>query len=152
MTRIHDSIAKLRSLLGLSAEARRFVARAWLAAPAVEVSLKLVGVRRTIAWMDAVPSGRRRDSAVSVELGTELIGRVYRAHFVGGECLTRSLVQYLLHRRDGAAAKLMLGVRRPGGTGLEAHAWVESPSGAAPTSAGGFAQIFAAEMGLRSPS
>jgi len=76
---------------------------------------------------------------VGVEEGRALVRGAFRAHVVGGECLDQSLVQYLLHRRDGLAVRLVVGVKRPdGGPGIEAHAWVEAtgPDGGHPHAPG----------------
>jgi hypothetical protein len=65
----------------------------------------------------------RRGVGVGVGDGERLIGGVFRYHFVGGDCLPQSVLQYLLHRRDGLPVRFVVGVRRDGQ--LAAHAWVE---------------------------
>lgn len=133
-----------------------FLARAWAVIPVVEASLRVLGYRRTVGWIEALPAGRGRRGP-SVLLGERLVGAAYRALPLPGTCLPRSLVQYLLHRRDGTPARFVIGVRRPdrapdvvppndpGGPRIEAHAWVEDPSSARPAAAppgGRFASIF----------
>lgn len=139
----------------LGAEERRFTARAWLAAPVVELSLAALGLRRTLAWVEALPARRRRTSAfVEVGAGERLVRGAYAVHFVRGKCLPRSIVQYALHRRDGAAARLVIGVRRGRASGdpdadvagLSAHAWVEA-AGGPPRHADDFAPILVAGGG-----
>lgn len=127
-----------RRLWAAPAEARRFVLRAWGVAPLVEASLGLLGLATTLRWVEGLPAGRRREGAVDVATGERLVGAAYRAHVLRGACLPRSLTQYLLHRRDGLAARFVVGVRseRPGD--VRAHAWVEEP-GAPPDR--GFASI-----------
>jgi hypothetical protein len=125
----------------------KFLARAWAAIPVVELSLRVFGYKRTVAWIEAVPKKRSRAPGSSVPLGASLVRRAYRAHRFTGGCLPRSLVQYLLHRRDGTRARFVVGVRRPNenrGPGIEAHAWVETP-GAAVSAAPRFAPIFHSE-------
>jgi hypothetical protein len=108
-----------------------FFARAWAAIFVVEASLRVAGYRRTLRWIERVPGRRRRRRGPSVFLGERLVRGAYRAHLLRGGCLPRSLVQYLLHRRDGTAARFVIGVRRPRPNEtrdgrIEAHAWVES--------------------------
>lgn len=156
-----------RAAARLTPEERRFALRAWLGAPAVELSLAVLGLRRTLAWIEAVPPrsaaratagsmGRdreraRRPAAVTPSEGSRLVAGAYRAHLLRGQCLPRSLLQYLLHRRDGVAARLVVGVRRPrsmdpqgfpraaAGSAsqwraavepIEAHAWVDDGASA----------------------
>lgn len=125
----------LRRLLAQRGEARRFAAKAWLAAPAVEASLALLGLRRTLDWIEAISTRARTPPAGAVGLGegARLVEGVYRAHFVDGRCLPRSLLQYWLHRADGVPARFVVGVRRQssGPEPLEGHAWVEPPEGSA---------------------
>ena len=61
---------------------------------------------------------------MSVDAGRRLVAYAYKVHLLRGQCLPRSLVQYLLHRREGVAARFVVGVRRA--DGLDAHAWVEA--------------------------
>jgi hypothetical protein len=86
---------------------------------------------------------------VGVAEGEQLIRGVFRHHFVGGECLPQSVLQYLLHRRDGLPVRLVVGVRREGGSAdgnpgstLAAHAWVEDGHGGAERAS--FAPLFVA--------
>lgn len=121
-----------------------FFARACAAIPAVEASLRVLGYQRTLAWIERVPR-RSRGPRVSVGLGERLVRRAYFARSTEGTCLPRSLVQYMLHLRDGVPARLVIGVRRPSnetaGPSIEAHAWVEgAPS--TPGAGAAFAPIF----------
>ena len=118
-------------LAALEPEARRFAARAWLTLPAVELSLAVLGLRRTLRWIEAVPPGRRRLGRTTVEQGGRLVRGAYRRHPLGGQCLSQAAVQYLLHRRDGVPAKFVVGVRHKDDRDLDAHAWVESAGGPA---------------------
>ncbi len=145
-------------------EARRFAARAWIGAPVVRASLAVGGLRPTLRWIEAI-SGRatvRRAFPVDVTEGSSLVGGAFRAHVVGGECLPRSLVQYLLHRLDGQPVRFVMGVKRvgadaltaggpaihdggdphPPASAIAAHAWVEAGE-AAVDGAPAFAPLFA---------
>lgn len=136
-----EAIRELRAdpLAGAS-----FLARAWALIPAVEASLRVLGYKRTLAWIERVPR-RSRGSGVSVDLGERLVRKAYVAHLAAGTCLPRSLVQYMLHRRDGVPARLVIGVRRPANEtttpSIEAHAWVEGDA-SVPRPPGTFAPIF----------
>lgn len=117
----------------------RFAARAWLAAPAVELSLAWAGLHRTLEWVERSAPLRTGAShrsgstaAIGPTRGAQLVDRAYRFHRLRGQCLPRALLQYWLHRRDGTAVRFVVGVRRPAaaegpspGLPLEAHAWVE---------------------------
>lgn len=159
-----------RRLAASRPEARRFAARAWVSAPLVRASLALVGLRTTLRWIEAAPPGRWGEAPVGVDEGRALVRGAFRVHLVTGACLHQSLVQYLLHRRDGLAVRLVLGVKRsvtmgetpkppaqpltmgetprppaqPGATpGIAAHAWVEGIDGeACPSDDPSFAPIF----------
>jgi hypothetical protein len=119
----------------LPAAERRFAVAAWLAAPAVEMSLRAAGLRRTLGWIEALSrapelSHTAEAPLVSVERAAELVDQIYRVHVVRGSCLPRGLLQYWLLRRSGVAARFVVGARHgsrdTGERGLEAHAWVES--------------------------
>jgi len=128
MSSLFSHLGALGRAVALRPEARDFAARAWLGAPVVELSLAVAGLRRTLGWIEAFPvSAEPRHEAVSVKEGERLVRGAYKAHIFGGRCLSRSLVQYLLHRRDGTSARFVVGVRRPEST-LDAHAWVEGAS------------------------
>jgi hypothetical protein len=97
---------------------------------AVDLSLRALGLRRTLAWVRRLAAGHRRD--VEPEAARELVercaSRVAKAaafHPGRAECLEQSLVLWLFLRRRGVAAELRLGVQtRP----FMAHAWVEHES------------------------
>lgn len=128
----------MRELLTSPLAGLGFLARAWAAIPVVELSLRVLGYKRTMTWIEAVPKARATAGGSSVRLGQRLVRGAYRAHVFRGGCLPTSLVQYLLHRRDGTSARFVIGVhrvpppqrrapnemQRPG---IEAHAWVEAP-------------------------
>lgn len=142
------SLSPLGELRAAPLRGLGFLARAWAAVFVVEASLNTIGYKKTLAWIEAAPQKRPR-SVVSPALGERLVSTAYRAHVFGGGCLPRSLVQYLLHRRDGTPSRFVIGVRRPTerrDAGMEAHAWVESHDPPAPSTSraqgSGFAPIF----------
>jgi len=120
------------------------VLQAWLGAPLLRASLAFAGLEATLRWVESLPAARGREAArrVGVEEGERLIRGVFRRHFVGGECLPQSLLQYLLHRRDGLPVRFVVGVRRAGdGDAIAAHAWVEDGAPRAGAVAPTFASI-----------
>jgi hypothetical protein len=127
-------------------EARRFALLGWLGAPVVRASLGLVGLRTTLRWVEAIPTRRRASRRVGVADGKRLVDGVFRHHLVGGQCLPRSVLQYLLHRREGLPVRLVVGVQRRGdgsAPGFAAHAWVEGRAERGGAAEAAFAPIFA---------
>ena len=124
----------LEKLAELTVSERRFIARAWLAAPAVELGLATLGLRRTLNAIERLtpPRTSATPPTISAERGAQLVAASFRRHVVKGTCLPQALVQYALHRQAGHEVTLVVGVRPPGSSSLEAHAWVED--GAAATS------------------
>jgi hypothetical protein len=135
-----------RRLAAIRPEARRFAVRAWLAAPVIRGSLALVGLRSTLRWVESLPAKQANDgSLVGVDEGRTLVQGAFRAHVVGGACLERSLVQYLLHRRDGLPVRLVLGVKPPTEGELDAHAWVEAHASPPPAEGRDFVPLLVSE-------
>ncbi|MBN4059025.1 lasso peptide biosynthesis B2 protein [Endomicrobium sp. AH-315-J14] len=121
VSRFIDTVASSRT------EERRFAAMALVLAPAVELSLKFNGLRRTLAWIEEQPVGESAHR-LSVTSGERSVGWAYRLYpWLGnstGKCLSKALTQFWLHRRAGTPARFVVGVRKEGST-LDAHAWVE---------------------------
>jgi hypothetical protein len=134
MSSLLGQLRAMRRFRELSPEGRGFLARAWLTVPVIELSLAVAGVRGTLRWIEGVPAGGAR-AATGVEEGGWLVRAACRRHPLAGACLSQALLQYLLHRRDGVPARLVIGVKREA-AGLDAHAWVESPQAADGSSAG----------------
>jgi hypothetical protein len=79
-----------------------------------------------------------------VDEGRALVRGAFRAHGAGGQCLPESVIQYLLHRRDGLSVRLVVGVKRPGpGSEVAAHAWVEVDEPSAQPDDPSFVSLFA---------
>src|SRR5262245_6146641 len=101
-----------RRLAEVPPGARWFALRAWLAVPVVEGSLRALGLRRTLRWIEWIPSRGSSPTRLEVQEGGRLVRSAYRRHPLGGQCLSQAAVQYLLHRRDGVPARFVVGVRR----------------------------------------
>lgn len=129
MTSLLGQLRAMRRFRELSPEGRAFVARAWLAVPVIELSLAVAGVRGTLAWIERVPEAASAPAPTTVDDGGRLVRAACRRHPLAGACLSQALLQYLLHRRDGVPARLVIGVKRERAD-LDAHAWVEAPSAA----------------------
>ncbi|HEY4120234.1 MAG TPA: lasso peptide biosynthesis B2 protein [Byssovorax sp.] len=122
MGRLEALTRDLRRFADLDAERRRFALRAVVGAPLVEAALAAAGLRRTLALIDSLPRSPRREPVAAGE-GARLVAGVYRHHVVRGACLPRAVLQYALHRLDGAEVALEVGARRIDGV-VEAHAWI----------------------------
>jgi len=117
----------LRRLRALPREDRAVAIRALALAPAVALALRALGLRRVRAALGRA-SATARGTAPSPERASRIAALVERAAArapLAGGCLARALVVWTLLRREGIAAELRLGVRRPP-RGLEAHAWVDA--------------------------
>ena len=130
----------------------RLMARAWIMAPIVRLSLGTLGFESTLASLELLaghaPRFRAGDLGTmpSVVEGERLVRLAFRAHpLLRGRCLERALVQYGLHRLDRTPARFVIGVSR-GRHGsrphIDAHAWVEAP-GTEPTESAVFSPLFA---------
>ena len=101
---------------------RTFVGAAWLFAPVVELSVRQLGLKRTLRWIEALPQAPARHTCIPTERARSLIDLAYAGHRLSGKCLERSVLQYGLQRAEDA--RFVLGVRNDRET-FEAHAWVE---------------------------
>jgi len=106
---------------------RYALARASLALLGAIVSLRLLGVHRTLHWAGRAPqssaASRRRSIDPSFEKrAVDPAAAAIRA----GTCLSKSLALQLLLRRRGVGSRLRLGIRRRHGAELLAHAWLET--------------------------
>ena len=129
-------LGPLRTFARLDAASRSFAAVAWVLAPPVGILLRVVGFERLSPLIGALPVSprRTRGSAVDVERGEALVGRVFARSLIKPGCLPQSVVQCLVHRLSGREVDLVIGVRKPGrvpheAAEFEAHAWVEERRG-----------------------
>ena len=143
----------LAAVAGTRRRQWRFMARAWLVAPSIELSMRAAGVERTLAWLDQLPQRPARDGRVDIDEAARLVRWACKMQpLTRNACLTQSLVQYALHRRDGVSARFVIGVRigdkaaasAEGASGegagngalrggLDAHAWVQAPAAESPS-------------------
>lgn len=98
---------------------------------AVDVSLRLLGVARTIKWIGRiVPLWRRRDGGLAGSAASIPNGPVWAldkaSRMVRGRshCLRRSVVVWAWLRLRGVQSQVSFGLRRDPVTGLTGHAWV----------------------------
>jgi len=77
---------------------------------------------RLAAWL---PPRRARARLAPSTIGRIVAGIGRRMPGIG-TCLTQALVTEALLRREHHSARLVIGVERPGGSAIRAHAWVES--------------------------
>lgn len=102
------------------------VLRAALLLAAVDASLRVFGLRRTLVWVRRVarPVGAAvtESPADAVESAAQCVAKAAAFHPGRAECLEQSLALWLLLRRRDIEAELRIGVQtRP----FMAHAWVE---------------------------
>ena len=117
---------RLARLHTLSAAQWRVVLASVMLVPAVQLSLRLRGFKRTAGAL-AARSDRRAvpTEPAHARLAAEAVGLVAGRSVIGARCLGRSLVLWFLLRRRGIDAELVIGVEMPRGGELPAHAWVE---------------------------
>lgn len=151
MNDMSSLLHRIGQFWALRPEAKRFAVAAWLGAPWVELALATLGLRRTLALAERVGPERASESAwqkISVEEGERLVRAAYSAHFVRGRCLPQSVLQYALHRLDGAPVRFVIGIRREPQTRLDAHAWIESEG---ETRNAGFGSILVSDLRRAAP-
>ncbi len=119
-----------RALLGVARLPRddwALLARALVLLPPVSVGLRLVGLRRALALVEALSPARRRCAedyprgAPRTAWLVEVAARCWRPR---PTCLAKALVVLSLLKRRGLPAQLVVGVTKARGP-LEGHAWVE---------------------------
>ena len=120
--------AKLLS--GQAQSDRRLLALALAALPAWWLGLRVLGLRRCLAWLGEHRRGHGTGvapgSAIARARHLGLIVDVASAFAPGPvTCLSRSLLLVWMLGREGVAAELRIGVRMTAGA-LAAHAWVEA--------------------------
>jgi hypothetical protein len=111
----------------LSRDDWALLARALVLLPPVSVGLRLVGLRRALALVEAMSPARRRCAADDPRGAprtawlVEIAARCWRPR---PTCLAKALVVLSLLKRRGLPAQLVVGVTKARGP-LEGHAWVE---------------------------
>lgn len=111
----------------LSQAEKHFALRAWFLAPVLESALSVWGLDSLLAWLRRLPAHSRSAEILPLRAEELVAGALQYQPLMRGRCLPMALTQFVLHRRDGCEATLVVGVRRDGGS-LAAHAWVEPSS------------------------
>ena len=110
----------------LSPAERRVFRQALLLLPALALGLRLLGLRRTQAWL--LRFSRPGASPVQPIPDAQRLAYLVRAAAAHGPyratCLPQALAVWWLLRRHGLSGDLRIGVRKAAGQ-FEAHAWVE---------------------------
>ncbi len=119
-------------IIGLSGSERRVLIAAMALLPAVDLSLRVLGLVKTRSILHGLSRRRSVNPRRPADPADARSDRVVRMVRVAAErspyrvtCLRQSLVIWWLLRRGGIQNDLRIGVRRTP-LGLEAHAWVES--------------------------
>ena len=119
-------MSKWNTLKHLSRRERAWLWQAWLFLPVVSVLLRLIGYRRTMAWLQTLCTGKT--ASVPAEADAAALGRLVniaaRYSVMPVSCLPRSVALWWLLRRAGVAADLRIGVQKEADVFM-AHAWVE---------------------------
>ena len=100
--------------------------------PAVSVGLKLLGLRRIVALVEALATASGRgagDDPRGVARAAWLVEIAARGCLPRPTCLTKALVVFSLLKRRGLPAEVVIGVTKARGP-LEGHAWVQLGDGA----------------------
>lgn len=122
-------IRKIRSFLRRDRAERRLFVQALVLLPLVAASLKFLRFKRTqIALSEQIPVADRsltaEDRRSIVVKTTQQVRWATQYCQPWANCLKKSLVLWVLLRRQGIASDLRIGVRLEEGN-FEAHAWVE---------------------------
>jgi hypothetical protein len=90
----------------------------------VPVLLWALPLDRALRWLTPARSRLRPlpSRMAAIERVTDLITRDFG--LTRSACLNRALIRYALLRREGFDARFVIGVRKGGKDGFEAHAWV----------------------------
>jgi hypothetical protein len=122
-------LRRVRQWQALSTAERRQLALLAVSLPAVELSLRRFGARRTSAWLQRwlAPHVARAPSSADLEAADALarLASIAGRHGpVAARCLSQALLVQALLRHRGLDACVRVGVRKQEGQ-LDAHAWVE---------------------------
>ncbi|MDJ0925947.1 MAG: lasso peptide biosynthesis B2 protein [Acidimicrobiia bacterium] len=108
---------------------RRALLFALVALPLATLSLRVLGLKRTMGVVPPTRSGKSlgssEDQFNDARRLAYLVGLAARRGIGRPNCLSRSVVLWSLLRRRGLAGEIRLGVRGGNGTTPLFHAWVE---------------------------
>lgn len=120
--------SSIASFLRLRAPDRLVLLRALVLLPAVELSLRTIGFRRSLRLLKRIGSNQTSLPAKAWNPRAWHIMRLThlaaRRGWVHGNCLSQSLTLWTLLRSAGMESTLRIGVRKEQSI-LRAHAWVE---------------------------
>jgi hypothetical protein len=120
-------MARLAKLRSLSASERRELLLAVVLLPAMEIALRLGGLRlvhRAIGLERRSGMRAGNGGTLDAQQLARLVAAAARWGPWRASCMVRSLTLQCLLKRHGLESRLRLGVRKAGKS-LEAHAWVE---------------------------
>ena len=146
-----------RALLGIVTLSRvdwAVLASSLLLLPLVSAGLRLVGLRRVLALVAAIPRpfrGAAEDNPPGATRVASLVEVAARCVWPRPTCLAKAIVASSLLRRRGRAAHLVVGVTKARGP-LEAHAWVELDGAAVGARPGAASYAVLARIADRLPS
>jgi hypothetical protein len=117
----------LRKLVSLDRRDRFPLVPATLCLLVARTRLRLQPFRKVLKWADRPVERAAASQPVAPEIERRIRAVERAGHwlFPGNPCLTQAVVVHRLLRGRGHASQLRIGVRKPAGKILEAHAWVE---------------------------
>lgn len=122
----HSVAAKLSRWAVLSWPERRLLLLSAFVLPVIVVALRMSGLPRVLAmWGGTARKNAGSRDSLDVEAIASIVSMAANTLPFGVTCLARSVLLQWLLKREGRDGQLRIGVRRPDGGGLTAHAWVE---------------------------
>ncbi len=120
--------------------------------PSVRVAAAREPLPRTRARLRRLLRSRRRPARIDAAGVGRVVSAIGRRMPGIGTCLTHALLAEALLRREGHAARLVIGVERPEHRRLAAHAWIESQGAVVVGSARDLDRFTPLAMGRDSPN
>ena len=119
-----------QKIAALDALQWRYLTLSLVLLPAIDVSLRCVGFKRTKRWLEArVKSSEAKTSGNVVEATAVQIAAVVslagRRSLWPTSCLRQALTLWILLAHRGIKSEVRVGVEGTAGSGFAAHAWVE---------------------------
>lgn len=99
--------------------------------PAIDIGLRTLGFRRTVALLARLATPRvavlrrQQDADANVDRIARVVGIAGRRSLWRTSCLRQALCLWFLLARRGVASQVRIGVEKPAGSEFAAHAWVE---------------------------
>jgi len=121
-------IDRWRKFFRLSRRERSLLGLALLLLPVTALALRVIGFRRLQTALRGIPIGSETPSAngaiEQAQRTARMVSIAARRGLCHANCLPRSLVLWVLLRRQAIESDLRIGVRKENGK-FEAHAWIE---------------------------